>query len=335
MNERPNIVEDAPDNDPEPRRGKASRRSTPRSLWRSLLLKLGLAGAAVVTVALLVVVAYVWQVTRDLPSVQALQNYSPPVTTRVYAGDGTLLGEYAHERRIFVPIAFVPKRVIQAFTSAEDKNFFHHRGIDPAGIMRAAVKDVFNVMQHKRLEGASTITQQVAKNFLLNSDVKFSRKIREAILAIRIDATYPKEKILELYLNEIYLGENSYGVAAAALNYFGKSLDELDIAEVAFLAALPKAPSNYDPVRNPRGATERRNWVIGQMADNGYISDVDARAAMAQPLITQTRPLGSQAQDVDYYVEEVRRLLYAKYGEHGLYDGGMQVRSSLATRLQN
>jgi penicillin-binding protein 1A len=335
MNERPNIVEDAPDNEPAPRRGKGSRRSRPRSLWRSFLLYLGLAGVAVVVVAALVVVAYVWQVTRDLPSVQALQNYSPPVTTRVYAGDGTLLGEYAHERRIFVPIAFVPKRVVDAFTSAEDRNFFSHPGIDPAGIMRAAVKDVFNVMQHKRLEGASTITQQVAKNFLLNSDVKFSRKIREAILAIRIDATYPKEKILELYLNEIYLGENSYGVAAAALNYFGKSLDELDNAEVAFLAALPKAPSNYDPVRNPRGATERRNWVIGQMADNGYISDADARAAMAEPLITQTRPLGSQAQDVDYYVEEVRRLLYAKYGAHELYDGGLQVRASLDTRLQN
>ncbi len=326
-------MDDAPDNEPVPR-GKSSRRK-PRSLWRSFLLYLGLAGLAVVVVGLLVVVAYVWQVTRDLPSVQALQNYSPPVTTRVYAGDGTLLGEYAHERRIFVPIAFVPKRVVDAFTSAEDRNFFSHPGIDPAGIMRAAVKDVFNVMQHKRLEGASTITQQVAKNFLLNSDVKFSRKIREAILAIRIDATYPKEKILELYLNEIYLGENSYGVAAAALNYFGKSLDELDVAEVAFLAALPKAPSNYDPVRNPRGATERRNWVIGQMADNGYISDADAKAAMAEPLITQTRPLGSQAQDVDYYVEEVRRLLYAKYGAHELYDGGLQVRASLDTRLQN
>ncbi len=334
MNERPNIVDDAPDNEPVPR-GKGSRRSKPRSLWRSILLYLGLASAALVTVALLIVVGYIWQVTRDLPSVQTLQNYSPPVTTRVYAGDGTLLGEYAHERRIFVPIAFVPKRVVDAFTSAEDRNFFSHPGIDPAGIMRAAVKDVFNVMQHKRLEGASTITQQVAKNFLLNSDVKFSRKIREAILAIRIDATYPKEKILELYLNEIYLGENSYGVAAAALNYFGKSLDELDIAEVAFLAALPKAPSNYDPVRNPRGATERRNWVIGQMADNGYISDADAKAAMAEPLITQTRALGSQAQDVDYYVEEVRRLLYAKYGAHELYDGGLQVRASLDTRLQN
>jgi penicillin-binding protein 1A len=332
MNERPTIDEDAPDNEPvaRPLQARPSRTG-----WRSALLYLGLASGALVTAAALAVVFYVWQVTRDLPSVEALQNYSPPVTTRVYAGDGTLLGEYARERRIFVPIAFVPKRVVDAFTSAEDRNFFSHPGIDPAGIMRAAVKDVFNVIGHKRLEGASTITQQVAKNFLLNSDVKFSRKIREAILAIRIDATYPKEKILELYLNEIYLGENSYGVAAAALNYFGKSLDQLDVAEVAFLAALPKAPSNYDPVRNPRGATERRNWVIGQMADNGYITDTEAKAAIAEPLITQTRPLGSQAQDVDYYVEEVRRLLYAKYGEHSLYDGGLQVRASLDTRLQN
>ena len=311
------------------------RRPRRRSWWRRILFYFGLAAAATAAAGALAVVFYVWSVTRELPSVEALQNYAPPVTTRVYAGDGMLLGEYARERRIFVPIAFVPKLVFDAFTSAEDRNFFTHPGIDPGGILRAAVKDVFNVIEHKRLEGASTITQQVAKNFLLNSDVKFSRKVREAILAIRIDATYSKPKILELYLNEIYLGENSYGVAAAALNYFGKSLDELDIAEVAFLAALPKAPSNYDPVRNPRGATERRNWVIGQMADNGYITDAQARAAIAEPLITQTRPLGSQAQDVDYYVEEVRRLLYAKYGEHALYDGGLQVRASLDTRLQN
>src|SRR6201986_2096782 len=303
--------------------------------WRRFFFLGGLAFVGALAVAALGGVAYIWSVTRELPSVEALQNYAPPVTTRVYAGDGTLLGEYARERRIFVPIGFVPKRVIDAFTSAEDRNFFNHPGIDPGGILRAAIKDVYNVLQHRRLEGASTITQQVAKNFLLNSDVKFSRKIREAILAIRIDATYSKEKILELYLNEIYLGENSYGVAAAALNYFGKSLDQLDIAEVAFLAALPKAPSNYDPVRNPRGAVERRNWVIGQMADNGYITDAEAKAAIAEPLATQTRPLGSQAQDVDYYVEEVRRLLYSKYGEHGLYDGGLQVRSSLDTRLQN
>jgi penicillin-binding protein 1A len=304
-------------------------------MFRRILVYLGLGAGAIAVVALAACIIYVIAVTRDLPSVETLKNYDPPVTTRVYAGNGTVLGEYAHERRIFVPAAFIPKLVTEAFTSAEDRNFYNHPGIDPSGIARAAVKDVFNVLQHRRLEGASTITQQVAKNFLLNSDVKFSRKIREAILAVRIDATYPKSKILELYLNEIYLGENSYGVASAALNYFGKSLDELDIAEVAFLAALPKAPSNYDPVRNNHAAVERRNWVIGQMADNGYITDDQARAAQAEPLVTHTRALGSQAADVDYFVEEVRRLLYGKYGAHALYDGGLQVRASLNTSLQN
>ncbi len=304
-------------------------------MWRRVFFYAGIAFGVVVLAGFLALSIYVYSLSRDLPSVEALQNYTPPVTTRVYAGDGTILGEYARERRIFVPIAFVPKLVIHAFTSAEDKNFYSHPGIDPSGIMRAAAKDVVNVIQHKRLEGASTITQQVAKNFLLNSQVKFSRKIREAILAIRIDATYPKSKILELYLNEIFLGENSYGVAAAALNYFGKSLDELDIAQAAFLAALPKAPSNYNPKYRYKAAIDRRNWVIRQMADNGYITSEQEKAAIAEPLDTQSRPLGIQAEDADYFVEEIRRLLYKDYGEKGLYDGGLQVRSTLNTRLQN
>jgi len=304
-------------------------------MWRQTFFYAILAVGVLLVAAVLGGFFYIYSVTRDLPSVEALRDYQPPVTTRVYAGDGTLLGEYARERRIFVPIAFVPKLVTEAFTSAEDKNFYSHPGIDPSGIMRAAIKDIFNVFEHKRLEGASTITQQVAKNFLLNSEVKFSRKIREAILAIRIDATYSKAKILELYLNEIYLGENSYGVAAAALNYFGKSLDELDIAEVAFLAALPKAPSAYDPVHYHEAALERRNWVIGQMRENGYITADEERAALAEPLITQTRAIGSQTEDADYFVEEVRRQLYARYGAQPLYDGGLQVRATLDTALQN
>ena len=304
-------------------------------LWRRLLTYLGFGLGALATVGLIMLGGYVYVVSRDLPSVGTLKNYDPPVTTRVYAGNGTVIGEFARERRIFVPIAFVPKLVAGAFISAEDKNFYTHPGIDPSGILRAGIKDVFNVLTHKRLEGASTITQQVAKNFLLNSQVKFSRKVREAILAVRIDATYPKDKILELYLNEIFLGQNSYGVAAAALNYFGKSLDQLSVDEVAFLASLPKAPSNYDPRYHLRAATERRNWVIGQMEDNGYITRSQAREAIARPLLTQSRPLGSQAEDADYFVEEIRRLLYEKYGEHGLYDGGLQVRSTLDTRLQN
>ena len=198
------------------------------------------------------------------------------------------------------------------------------------------VKDVYNVMAHKRLQGASTITQQVAKNFLLNSQVKFSRKIREAILAIRIDATYPKDKILELYLNEIFLGQNSYGVAAAALNYFGKSLDQLTIGEAAFLASLPKAPSNYDPRYPSRGGD--RPAQLGHRPDGARTATSPPprpRAAIAKPLVAQSRPLGSQAEDADYFVEEVRRILYDKYGEHGLYDAGLQVRSTLDTRLQN
>ncbi len=308
----------------------------PQRSWRArAVLYLGLFAVVAVGAVALSVAGYVWWVTRDLPSVQTLRDYTPPVTTRVYAGDGTVLGEYARERRIFVPIAFVPKLVSEAFISAEDRNFYNHPGVDPSGILRAAIKDIGRVARGRRPEGASTITQQVARLFLLNADVKIARKIREAILALRIDATYSKEKVLELYLNEINLGQNSYGVAAAALNYFGKSLDDLDIADVAFLASLPKAPSHYDPRFHYNAAVDRRNWVIGQMEENGYITSEQAQAAIAEPLNALTRALGSQAEDEDYFVEEVRRQLYAKYGQQALYDGGLQVRSSLDTRLQN
>jgi penicillin-binding protein 1A len=300
-----------------------------------LLKWLGLVAAALAVIVIGFSVFWLVTLTRDLPSVETLKNYEPPITTRVYAGNGTVLGEFAHQRRIFVPAAFVPKLVKQAFTSAEDRNFYSHPGIDPSGILRAAIKDVGLVLEGRRPQGASTITQQVARGFLLNSDLKMARKIREAILAVRIDATYPKEKVLELYLNEINLGQNSYGVGAAALNYFGKSLDELDIAEVAFLAALPKSPSHYDPRFHHEAAVDRRNWVISQMVDNNYITDEQAAAAKAEPLVTQTRALGSQAADVDYYVEEVRRLLIGRYHSTGLYDSGLQVRASLDTRLQN
>jgi penicillin-binding protein 1A len=304
-------------------------------MFRRFFYYFGLTAGGLLVVALIALGGYVWSVSRGLPSVEQLKNYQPPVTTRVYASNGDLLGEYARERRFFVPVAFVPKLVIDAFTSAEDKNFFHHPGVDPSGIMRAAIKDIFNVLQHKRLEGASTITQQVAKNLLLNNQVKFSRKVREAILAVQLDSAFSKQKILELYLNEIFLGENSYGVAAAALNYFNKSLDQLDVAEAAFLAALPKAPANYDPRYNREAAIQRRNWVISQMRENGYITREQEAAALAEPLVTQMRPLGIQAEDADYFVEEVRRILYAKYGAKGLYDAGLQVRSTLDSRLQN
>jgi penicillin-binding protein 1A len=295
----------------------------------------GWSAVGLAVVGLAVAAAYVMWLTRGLPGVAELRTYTPHITTRVYAGDGTVLGEYARERRIFVPIAFIPKRVAEAFISAEDRNFYSHPGIDPIGIVRAAIKDVGKLALKRRPEGASTITQQVARNFLLNSDVKIARKVREMILALRIDATYSKDKILELYLNEINLGQNTYGVEAASLNYFGKSLDQLDISEVAFLAALPKAPAHYDPRFHYQAAFDRRNWVIRQMRENGYITKAEAAAAQAEPLKTTSRPLGSQVEDADYFVEEVRRKLYAQYGEAMLYEGGLQVRSSLDTRLQN
>jgi penicillin-binding protein 1A len=306
-----------------------------QTFFSRFLRWLGLAAAALLVVAIGFAAFWLVTLTRDLPSVETLKDYEPPITTRVYAGNGTVLGEFAHERRIFVPATFIPKLVKEAFTSAEDRNFYKHPGIDPSGILRAAIKDVGLVLEGRRPQGASTITQQVARGFLLNSDLKMARKVREAILAIRIDATYPKEKILELYLNEINLGQNSYGVGAAALNYFGKSLDELTVSEVAFLASLPKSPAHYDPRFHHEAALDRRNWVIGQMEENNYITDEQAKAAKTEPLVTQTRALGSQGADVDYYVEEVRRSLYKQYGGKRLYDSGLQVRASLDTRLQN
>ncbi len=276
--------------------------------------------------------AYVYWVTRDLPSYEALAHYEPPITTRVYASNGTLIGEYARERRLFVPIQQVPDLVKQAFLSAEDKNFYTHPGIDITGIIRAALNDIRNT--DRRPQGASTITQQVARNFLLSSEVSASRKIREMVLAMRIDSAFSKDKILELYLNEIFLGENAYGVAAAATVYFNKSLDELTLSQAAFLAALPKAPSNYNPRVHKEAAVIRRNYVIDQMQENGYITADQAAAAEAEDLVAYTRPFGAVVPDVEYFVEEVRRFLDTKYGTKALYDGGLQVRSTLDPRLQ-
>ena len=216
-----------------------------------------------------------WYVSRDLPSYESLAEYEPPVMTRIHAHDGQLIAEYGRERRIFVPINAVPKLVIHAFLSAEDKRFYEHGGLDFFGIARAVIRNLQN--PGRRPEGASTITQQVAKNFLLSSEQNYERKLKEAILAIRIERAFSKDKILELYLNEIYLGIGSYGVAAAALNYFNKELEDLTPEEAAYLAALPKAPNNYHPFRRTREATIRRNWVLDQMVENGYLSREEPR----------------------------------------------------------
>ncbi|MGE0254151.1 MAG: penicillin-binding protein 1A [Alphaproteobacteria bacterium] len=275
-----------------------------------------------------------WHYGRGLPDTQQLAVYEPPVASRIYAGDGSLLAEFATERRVFVPFSAVPRRVIDAFISAEDKTFFTHSGIDLPGIASAAFTNLRNIGTGKRPVGASTITQQVAQNFLLSKEVSLRRKIREAIVALRLERAYTKEHILELYLNEIYLGFGSYGVAAAAINYFGKSLDELTVAEAAYLAALPKAPNNYHPVRRREAAIERRNYVIGRMLEDGAISADVAEAALRAPLEVAQR--GADAfEEAAYFVEDVRRELAARQGENALYAGGLSVRTTVDPRLQD
>jgi penicillin-binding protein 1A len=268
-----------------------------------------------------------------LPDYRQLADYQPPTVTRIHAADGRLMAEYAQEKRIFVPVEAIPKRLIQAFLAAEDKNFYSHPGIDPLGILRAAVTNLWHFGENRRPVGGSTITQQVAKNFLLSNEVSLQRKLKEALLAFRIEQAFTKDQILELYLNEIYLGVGSYGVAAAALNYFDKSLDELTIGEAAFLAGLPKAPSWYNPARRPDAAKARRDWVIGRMLDLGYIDRADAEQAMAEPLVMRHRA-PTEIVRADYFTEEVRRELVEEHGEAFLYEGGLSIRTTLSPPLQ-
>ncbi|HXP12652.1 MAG TPA: transglycosylase domain-containing protein, partial [Stellaceae bacterium] len=270
----------------------------------------------------------VWYFGRELPDYRALADYQPPIVTRVHAADGRLLAEYATEKRIFVPVSAMPPLVTHAFVAAEDRNFYTHSGIDPMSMARAALTDIFRLGSNRRPVGASTITQQVAKNFLLNNEVSITRKIKEALIAIRMEQALSKDRILELYLNEIYLGGGSYGVAAAAINYFGKSLDELTVEEAAFLAALPKAPNNYNPLRYPEAAKERRDYVIDRMLDAGFVTYDQAEAAKAKPIVLHHRD-DTQTARADYFTEQVRRELSARYGDKMLYEGGLSVRTSL------
>src|SRR5215472_9006180 len=275
----------------------------------------------------------IWHFGRDLPDYQQLAHYQPPIATRVHAGDGRLLAEYATERRVFVPIQAIPKLVINAFLSAEDKNFYNHHGIDPTSIVRAAITDVGRLRANRRPVGASTITQQVAKNMLLTNEISIERKIKEVLLATRIEAALPKNRILELYLNEIYLGAGAYGVAAAALTYFDKSLEELTLGEAAFLAGLPKAPNRYNPVRSPQAAKARRDWVLERMIEDGMVTPTEAAQAEAQSLELRHRQETEQL-SAPYFAEEVRRQLLARYGDKVLYGAGLSVRTSLDEQLQ-
>ncbi|PJI39375.1 MAG: penicillin-binding protein [Rhizobium sp.] len=293
----------------------------------------GLASVLALGVAVVVAV-YLNGVSKDLPDYAVLSSYAPPVTTRIHAGNGALMAEYARERRLFLPIQAIPDRVKAAFLSAEDKNFYNHPGVDIYGLGRAILVNVQNLGSGRRPVGASTITQQVAKNFLLSADQTIDRKVKEAILSFRIEQTYSKDKILELYLNEIFFGMNAYGIAGAALTYFDKSVTELTIAETAYLAALPKGPSNYHPFRHTEAAIERRNWVIDRMVENGFVVKADGEEAKKQPLGVTGRRTGSYLFASDYFAEEVRRQIIEKYGDKSLYEGGLSVRTSLDPQMQ-
>ena len=292
------------------------------------------------TAALFVVVigAYLYtaDLEKELPDYEVLSKYEPPVTTRIHASDGALMAEYAHERRLYLPIQAVPNLLKQAFISAEDKNFYKHGGVDFLALANAG-KNYFEAKlsgRGARARGASTITQQVAKNFLLTSDRTADRKIKEAMLAFRMERAYSKDKILELYLNEIFLGLGAYGVAGASLAYFDKTVNDLDVHEVAYLASLPKAPNNYHPYRHPKAALTRRNWVIGRMVINGYVSAQDGERAKNMPLSVNQRKKGSYLSATEYFSEEVRREIIDRYGVKSLYEGGLSIRTTLNPKMQ-
>jgi penicillin-binding protein 1A len=292
----------------------------------SLLLILGFSG-------IVAVVGLFWFFGKDLPDYNQLANYDPPVITRIHAGDGTLFAEYAHEKRIFIPINAIPKKVIQTFLAVEDKNFFDHPGVDWTGILRATIVNGLSYIQGKgKTVGGSTITQQVAKNFLLTNERTLTRKIKEAILSLRIEKTFSKEKILELYLNEIYLGKGTYGVGSAALHYFNKSLDELNDAECAYIAGLPKAPSTYNPSRNYKAALKRRDWVIYRMFEEGILNQEESLTAIHTPIELKTRK--TNVIDTNYFAEHIRQEVIKHYGEQKFYQGGLSVRTTLNSRLQ-
>ncbi|MBM3610866.1 MAG: penicillin-binding protein 1A [Alphaproteobacteria bacterium] len=292
----------------------------------SAILILGVLGATSV-------IGLFWYFGKDLPDYNQLEKYDPPVITRMHAGDGTLFAEYAHEKRIFIPINAIPKKVVQTFLVVEDKNFFDHPGLDWTGIFRAAFVNGISYLQGGgKTIGGSTITQQVAKNFLLTNERTLTRKVKEAILSLRIERTFSKEKILELYLNEIYLGNGTYGIASAALHYFNKSLDELSDAECAYIAGLPKAPSTYNPKKNYKAALKRRDWVIHRMFEEKILTQEEALKAINTPIELKLRK--TNVVDTNYFAEHIRQEVIKLYGEQQFYQGGLSVRTTLNSRLQ-
>ena len=279
------------------------------------------------------IIAILWYYSNDLPDYKFLKNYKPPISSKLYSSDGQLLSEFSSEKRIFVPYNSIPNLVVNSFLSAEDKNFFKHPGVDAKGVLRAVVNNISNIIASRRLEGASTITQQVAKNFLLTNEVSIDRKIKEAILAFRIERALTKERILELYLNQIYLGEGSYGIASASLQYFDKPINELKYTEAALLAALPKAPSRYNPYKNIELAKFRRNLVLQNLFDNEYLSKKEFENFSKEEIKLKKRK-SVYLENSNYYIEDIRKLIVDKYGFDRVYKQGFTINTPLNLKLQ-
>lgn len=302
--------------------------------WK-LLVRLTIVGVILGVIALIAFSIFMMALARTVPSVEKLAEYNPPVTSRVHAGDGSLIYEFADEHRVFVPYEAIPDHVVQAFVSAEDKKFFRHNGIDWLGMTRGVINTARNKITGRGgMQGGSTITQQVAKNMLLTRDQTIIRKLKEAIVARRMESAFEKEHIIELYLNEIYLGGRSYGVGSAALNYFNKSLPELDLSEAAVLASLPKFPGRVNPYTNPERVLQRRNYVLNRMVEDGHISEEAAEQAKQKPLTTTPRLRGPEYAAATYFVQELRKQLIDIYGEEGLEQGGFSIRTTIDTGLQ-
>ncbi len=280
------------------------------------------------------IISILWTYSNELPDYKFLKMYKPAVSSKLYSGGGDLVSDFSSEKRIFVPFEAIPKKVINAFLSAEDKNFFSHPGVDAKGIARAIIKNISNIIYSKRLEGASTITQQVAKNFLLTNEVSINRKLKEAILAFRIERTLSKERILELYLNQIYLGEGSYGIASASLEYFDKPISKLNYREAALLAALPKAPSKYNPYKNIELAKFRRNLVINNLLENSHIDKNKYNEIINSEIVLRKRKK-LYLEDARYYVEDVRKYLVEKYGFNKIYKQGLIIKTPINLELQS
>jgi len=280
------------------------------------------------------ILSILWVFSNNLPDYKFLVNYKPPVSSKVYSGEGELVSDFSSEKRIFVPYNAIPAKVVNAFLSAEDKNFFSHPGVDAKGVVRAIINNISNYLSSKRLEGASTITQQVAKNFLLTNEVSLNRKLKEAILAFRIERALSKERILELYLNQIYLGEGAYGVASASLEYFDKSINDLNYIEAALLAALPKAPSRYNPYKNIKIAKFRRDLVLNNLLDNNYINKENHKKFVNTKIILKKRKK-IFLEDTRYYVEDIRKNIVDQFGFDRVYKQGFNIKTPLNLSLQN